>query len=111
MRLPAKYIQILTLLLTVLIATPCSIKKMYAGFEGVGTTHKSAAGSAKLQCHAFVAEAAERTAKKAVARTYAANAFSFAVAPKDDNTVQTTPFFLFLKEKIPSYILYRTLLI
>ena len=111
MRLPVKYIQILTILLTVLVATPCSIKKMYADFSGVEAPQKNGTGSAKLQCHAFVAGATESKAEKAAGLRFSFRAFSSAAIMQGKKTIPTTPFFLLLKEKIPSYLLYRTLLI
>lgn len=63
MRLPTKYIQIFALLLTVLIATPCSIKKMYADFAGVETTHNNGTGCAK-QYQAFVTAALYKLEKQ-----------------------------------------------
>jgi hypothetical protein len=111
MRLPVKYIQIITLLLTVLIATPCSIKKMYADFAGMEAPQKNGTGSSKLQCHAFVADATERKAQKAAGLRFSFSAFSYAAILQGKKTIPTTPFFLLIKEKIPSYLLYRTLLI
>ncbi|MCW4468904.1 hypothetical protein OGH69_08015 [Flavobacterium sp. MFBS3-15] len=111
MRLPVKYIQILILLLTVLIATPCSIKKMYADFAGVEAPQKNGTVSVKLQCHAFVADATERKAEKAAGFRFSFSAFPSAAILEGKKTIPTTPFFLLVKEKISSYLLYRTLLI
>lgn len=111
MRLPVKYIQILTLLLTVLIATPCSIKKMYAGPAGVEAPQKGTTGSAKLQCQVFFADATERKVEKAAVLNLNFKVFSPTAIQADKKTLQTASSFLLLKEKIPSFLLYRTLLI
>ena len=110
MRLQVRYIHILTLLLTVLIATPCSIKKMYADFAGVEAPQKNGAGSAKLHCQAFVTDAEEHKVEKSTGVYYRVKTFSYNTL-HDDNAILTSPVFLLLKEKIPSYLLYRTLLI
>jgi hypothetical protein len=84
---------------------------MYADFAGMEAPQKNGTGSSKLQCHAFVAEATERKAEKAAGLSFDFRAFSSAAILQDKKTLPTTPFFLLLKEKVPSYLLYRTLLI
>ena len=111
MRLPIKHTQILTLLLVVLIATPCSIKKMYANFIGIEVNLKNASATAKLQCQAFVNETADRKAEKTAGISGRKADFIFAEIIHYKGEVYSTPHFLFIKEKVPSYLLYRTLLI
>lgn len=111
MRLPKRYIQLITLLLTVLIATPCSIKKLYNDPTGIETSHKAQNGNAKVQCQAFVADKKEHDKKVA---SLAAPGFKAILAggiPQISDTKETSRFFLLQKEKVPTYLLYRSLLI
>lgn len=111
MKLPIKHIQILTLLLVVLMATPCSIKKMYANFIGIEINQKNASGSTKLQCQAFVNKTSDRKAEKTAGISGRKADFVFAEVIHYKTEAYRTSHFLLIKEKIPSYLLYRTLLI
>lgn len=111
MRLPKRYIQLILLLLTVLIATPCSIKKLYNNAIGVETSHKTQNGNAKVQCHAFVADKIVHAKKTAAIATYVFKAFYADGTPQGVMSKKANHFYLQQKEKVPSYLLYRSLLI
>ena len=111
MKLPKRYIQILTLLLMVLIATPCSIKKMYSDFPGAESSHKGGNANAKLQCQAFVAGERQHAKKEAIGAAPAFKSLLSGTAQKGSAKDITSGFFLLHKEKVPTYLLHRTLLI
>ncbi len=111
MQLPKRYIQLIILLLTVLIATPCSIKKLYNNAIGVETSHKAQSGSAKVHCQAFVADKKEFAKKTTAFATPGFQPFLVAIAPQGCGSKKTNHFYLQQKEKVPSYLLYRSLLI
>ena len=111
MKLPKRYIQLIILLPTVLIATPCSMKKLYNDVIGIETSHKSHSGNAKVQCQAFVADKKEHTIKTAALATPGFKAFFVDGTPQGGMRKKANHLFLLQKEKVPSYLLYRSLLI
>jgi hypothetical protein len=111
MQLPKRYIQLIIVLLTVLIATPCSIKKLYNDVTGIETSHKAHNGNAKVQCQVFVADKIEHTKKTATLPSLGFKAFFADGTPQGGISKKTNHFFLQQKEKVPSYLLYRSLLI
>ncbi|MFL9843531.1 hypothetical protein [Flavobacterium rhizosphaerae] len=111
MQLPKRYIQLIILLLTVLIATPCSIKKLYNNAIGVETSHKTQSRNAKVQCQAFVANKKEHAKKATAFAIPGFLPFFVAVAPEGCTSKKAVHFYLQQKEKVPSYLLYRSLLI
>ncbi|KAF2519136.1 hypothetical protein E0W68_05025 [Flavobacterium salilacus subsp. salilacus] len=111
MKLPVRHIHILTLLLTMVIATPCSIKKLYADFVGIETSHKPNNGNVKVQCHVFVADEKENGKEETALLTSGFESFYFTAIPQESNSITTPGFFFSLKEKVPTYLLCRSLLI